>query len=101
MASYSLPIDECLQVLARVDAGSIQPERLHLSGGTGIIVRFSGAQMEALIIAGKRPGVALDVKAGRVLVRRKHAVSERFAVGAGEYLIYYWITDAGRQAASK
>lgn len=99
MPRYSLPFDESLHVLSLVDGGSLQPEQVHINGGTEWAVRFAGAQMEALILAGKAPGVALDTKSGRVLVRRKHAESERFALGAGEYLTYYWITEAGREAA--
>lgn len=99
MAAFTLPVDDCLRLLARVDTGKIKPEMFPVNGAPEWFVVFDRARIEAIEIAGKAPGVALDSKRGRVLVRRGHASSRRFAIGASEYLTYYWITEAGRTAA--
>ncbi len=100
MGAYSLPVDASLQALKRVDAEEILPGTLMVHGAPALYVRYAGSQFEVCILAGRAPGIALDTKAGRVLVRRGHAVGQRIEIARGEYLVVYWITDAGRVAAA-
>ncbi|WP_454875304.1 hypothetical protein [Paraburkholderia xenovorans] len=107
MAEYSLSIDHCLRVLHLVDSGALAIQRRDVNGGFDYGIFYGRAFMESLSLKGLRPGVALDTKSGRTLVRRGHARSERRAVSGGrrgeltEYRTYYWITATGREAAER
>ncbi|QMI49716.1 hypothetical protein [Burkholderia sp. MBR-1] len=101
MAAYTLAVDDCLRLLARVDTGEIESEMFYVNGAPEWFVVFDRARIEVIEIAGKAPGVALERDSGRVLVRRGYASSRRLVIAAAEYLTYYWITDAGRTAAAQ
>lgn len=91
--------DDCLSILNRVDRGELVSERIPINGATESRISFKGAWMEEIILAGKKPGVALHGRTGGVLVRRGYATSKKFAVDSNISLNFYWITEAGRVAA--
>lgn len=93
-----ISLEESLQILDLVDRGELRPV-YDIRWGSHIA--FKGYRIEESTAAGAMTGVALDGRKGGVLVRRGHATSKRIVMNACEALNFYWITEAGREAARK